>query len=320
MSNLLAPEAAPVEAAAAMSLILLLAWALAAGAAHIGKALTDAVLFVNGKAIKKIPVVGKYLYKVVEAVGYAAADQIGKIAVKSDQQVGRYYHSLAKSMGGVFDEIAAVSLFGLYTAWYITKKVAIATFAGTQKQYGQAIRQAKAQARAQAKVQAAQARTLAHPAKSPVDALIRTRTKTVEGEVANLRDWTVPRVGRLEHAIDTTIPGEIGRIGAAERTLAGGFGRVWNRVKALDRKTIGIGAAALVATALGRLGLGWTRCYNVKNIGRRLCGLDPSIVEDLLVGTVLIVGTISIVDFAKELQGIAGEAEAGIRGFIRETR
>jgi hypothetical protein len=58
--------------------------------------------------------------------------------------------------------------------------------------------------------------------------------------------------------------------------------------------------AALVAFSLARLGLGWLRCGNVKKVGKRLCGMNPDLLDALLIGTTLIVGTISLREFAKE--------------------
>jgi hypothetical protein len=77
--------------------------------------------------------------------------------------------------------------------------------------------------------------------------------------------------------------------------------------------------AALVAFSLARLGLGWLRCGGVKKVGKRLCGMNPDLLDALLIGTTLMVGTISLREFAKELEAVTEEAAGLVRGFIRET-
>ena len=75
---------------------------------------------------------------------------------------------------------------------------------------------------------------------------------------------------------------------------------------------------ALGLAILARLGLKWTRCNNVGKAGRQLCGLDTSLLDELLLDTVAILGTVSIVAFAHDLQGVTDESVNIMRGFIRE--
>lgn len=79
-------------------------------------------------------------------------------------------------------------------------------------------------------------------------------------------------------------------------------------------KTLG----ALGLAILARLGLRWLRCNNVGKAGRQLCGLDPSYLDELLLDTVAILGAVSIVEFAHDLQDVTDESVAIMRGFIRE--
>jgi hypothetical protein len=85
-------------------------------------------------------------------------------------------------------------------------------------------------------------------------------------------------------------------------------------------KALAVGAsAALVLTALKRMGLGWLRCSNVTKTGKRLCGLDSGLLDALLIGTTLFVGGISLREFAKELEAVTEEAAGLIHGFIRDA-
>ena len=90
------------------------------------------------------------------------------------------------------------------------------------------------------------------------------------------------------------------------------------RVKRLEG-LIGAGVAAgALVLALSRLGLGWIRCRNVTKAGKRLCGMDTSLLDELLAGTVAIVGAVSVVEFAKGLQAIEGEGITIMRRLVRE--
>ena len=101
------------------------------------------------------------------------------------------------------------------------------------------------------------------------------------------------------------------RIGYTARQLR----HIGSRVSRLEKVTAGLGAAALVATALKRLGLGWLRCAKVTRTGKAICGMDGNLLESLLIDAAAVTVAFDIVAFAKELQGITGEAAHLIRDF-----
>lgn len=89
----------------------------------------------------------------------------------------------------------------------------------------------------------------------------------------------------------------------------------------VDRLAKRIAPAALVAAivaTLARMGLGWIRCGKVGRVGKSVCGLDDSLLEELLLGTVAIFSILSVREFASELRTIESEA-VGIMGqLVRE--
>jgi hypothetical protein len=89
-------------------------------------------------------------------------------------------------------------------------------------------------------------------------------------------------IDRVTHIATKTIPhalsGVAGRVGALERQGKRTVGRL-NRV---ERLLTGAAFAALVWTALSRLGLRWLRCGNVRKAGKAICGMSPSTLEALL--------------------------------------
>jgi hypothetical protein len=71
--------------------------------------------------------------------------------------------------------------------------------------------------------------------------------------------------------------------------------------------------------ALGRLGLGWARCSNVGKVGRRVCGMDASLLESVLADSLLILGTLSLVTFAEEMQDVTEVIARPIQTFWRAS-
>ncbi len=68
------------------------------------------------------------------------------------------------------------------------------------------------------------------------------------------------------------------------------------------------GAAALVARALGGVSAKCVRNGNIGRVARRLCGLDTSLIDTLLLDMAAILSVVSVVEFANELRAIEDEA------------
>jgi len=105
------------------------------------------------------------------------------------------------------------------------------------------------------------------------------------------------------------------RFKTAERDI----GRLGRRLTTLEKLATVAGLTGLVAAVLSRLGLGWLRCSNVRRVGKNTCGMDTDLLSSLLQDTLLIAGTISLIEFIRDLQAVEGEALGLIRGFIREA-
>jgi hypothetical protein len=96
------------------------------------------------------------------------------------------------------------------------------------------------------------------------------------------------------------------------------FPNLWKRVRALEKRlAVPVGIAAVVA-ALGRLGLGWIRCNNVRKAGRSVCGIDSSLLDSLLLDTLAVFSIVSVVEFAHGLRSIEDEAVGILHHLIRE--
>lgn len=103
------------------------------------------------------------------------------------------------------------------------------------------------------------------------------------------------------------------RIGRVERE-AGALGK---RIDKLARRVAPAALAAAIVATVARTSWRWVRCGKVRKVGRQVCGMDDSMLDSLLADTVLIAGTISLVEFARGLQGGMDAVTPQVRKFWR---
>jgi hypothetical protein len=132
------------------------------------------------------------------------------------------------------------------------------------------------------------------------------------------------------HAIDVTLPRDIGRVRTREGELSRDLGKLRDRTKAIEDGALGtfrwIRAhpfsaatgvfAGAVAIALSRLGLGNLRCKNFRNLLNNWgCGLGSALGD--LLGLVAAVLAVSDLErLAKEMQAVEHLATEGIAELV----
>lgn len=132
------------------------------------------------------------------------------------------------------------------------------------------------------------------------------------------RHTILPQLHRLTRTVEHAIPRELAgirtRLGALDRRIPRGLTHRLTRLEKL------LGAAALAAVVVRTLArrFPWLFCRKVNALGRRLCGLDDSLLAGLLEDTLLIAGIVSVVEFTQSLQTIEDEALKLLGGFIEE--
>lgn len=146
-------------------------------------------------------------------------------------------------------------------------------------------------------------------------------TTTVVKQAASVTNVTKNYVTRTVYKTVAAVAGVVaaplpwvrGRLGGISHDLAG----IRARLSKLERVGVGAGIAAAVGVALARLGLGWLRCPRVAKAGKQACGMDAGLLDVLLAETLLIAGTVSLIEFAREMQSVTGEATPLIARFWR---
>jgi len=142
------------------------------------------------------------------------------------------------------------------------------------------------------------------------------RLHALERENAEMR----ARVKRLEKKLQNV--GVMG--GTWPGNLGGEMERIRRGIDRLGRKVNkGLGLAAFIALlikALEKTGGNYIRCSNSKAYGKSICSMNRNLLESLLKDALLFSALVSVVEFAKELQGIETEVVKGIRLGIKELK
>jgi hypothetical protein len=121
------------------------------------------------------------------------------------------------------------------------------------------------------------------------------------------------------HEATVALPRTIGRVGGRVGRLERDATHIRARLRRAEAYLTAAGAAVLFLTAIKHLRMRWLRCSNVGRVGKHVCVMNPDLLEDLLLGTLAVAGTISLVETAKDLQGITGAAVDFTHTLIREA-
>jgi hypothetical protein len=129
----------------------------------------------------------------------------------------------------------------------------------------------------------------------------------------------LPRIAHFAHAIEVAIPREFGRIETRVKRVETQLSkptRAW-----LRRLMFAMLAAGLLGQFVKVLAkkFPWLFCRKVTNVGRRICGLDPDLLNSLIADTLLIAGSISVVQFAGAVNDFTTITTPAIQGFLAET-
>lgn len=267
-----------------------------------------------------VPYIGKVISSPLLAIEHKITSYIGGFESYLEQSMASYWHNLASLGTWVAQHLEYDAAFYWQLARHVSTLYGNAATGGLFKAHAQAAKVADAQAEAAAQVAVRAAKQAQAAAASAAGATVIPYPRVISPP----RTYPVGRIGskvaglegEVEGLIDWTIPGIRERVGSLE----GELGRLWDRIRG---KTAALGVTAavgVVAAVLGKLGMGWLRCDSVQKTAQRLCGMNPSLLDNLLLGTLVLGGGFSIVQLAKDLLAVETEIVDGVKLGIRELR
>jgi hypothetical protein len=129
----------------------------------------------------------------------------------------------------------------------------------------------------------------------------------------------LPRIRGVEREIDRVLDHDIASLRRRARTLDREYERLWKWTRVNTRAWGTLAFAGAVAFALSRLKVGWIRCPKLAKRGPALCNLDDALFAALLADSLLIVGSLSLVEFAREMVDVTDTAVRPITTFWRAS-
>jgi hypothetical protein len=127
--------------------------------------------------------------------------------------------------------------------------------------------------------------------------------------IDSLRGVTIPA---LQKEIAAAAAGTI----ALGRYVNGTLDR---RIGRLEKLAVGTALTAAVIAAVSRLAP-WIRCSNVGKMGRAVCRSDTRWLDSLIAGGLILAGSLSLRQMARELREPTGFVMDGLEGLVRELK
>lgn len=245
-----------------------------------------------------IPFLGKVITKPLLSIEHKLTSYLGGLEAHFERQMAARWHSLAALVEQLAADTKAAAIFD----WQLARKYALLWGNAAVGAVAKGVHTIVKVVRAEVHTVVRKVVHVERIVGSKADAFVHRLVRVLQGEVAHVIDWSIPRLR------------------ARDRALSDSLGRLWHRIRAHEGALGLTAAAALVAAALARLGLGRLGCLNRKNALRTLCGMHPSLLESLLAGTLVLASPISVVDLTKAAQAFTSEAEDGLRWFVRELQ
>jgi hypothetical protein len=141
--------------------------------------------------------------------------------------------------------------------------------------------------------------------------------KPIAGELKALERWTYPKVRHAVNEVDHVIPKDIAGLRSRTKTIEGELGRLWKAIRANEAALATTAFVGAVALALSRLGMGWIRCNNAAQLGKKYgCSLWSHL-EQLLPLGILLTVAFDFPAFCKAASVVAagiGDSVAAIEG------
>ena len=199
-----------------------------------------------------IPLVGSLTASAIHNAEHAISGALGKAVSGIESNIGRQWHNLARVLGNLWAEQKLIA----QNLWHLAQGFYHFASLSDLRQWAHDLE-----------------RLFRHSAGTISKAVTR-ELHGVERRIGRLERTLAHDAKRFAHAIDTTIPAEIGGLWGQTKALTDSIGRLWDRVRSIEGRISTAAIAAVVATVLASLGLDWLGCKDgASRTGRSGCNL-----------------------------------------------
>lgn len=277
-----------VEALAALTAIALLIVLL--GLIQCASVLLRALFLVPNTALGWVPWLGSKVKAPIHSIEKKLVSSLAAQAVTVEGAISKTWHVQAWLIEETGHAIWDATRLGAKALWYVEVKYPLeALSALAHRAHGAIAVTTKVTSTTVKRVTVIRGVTAAQLAR------IGRRTSLLERRLAKLAAHGVGAINDVR-----VLPA---RVGYTARQLR----HALRRLSRLERITAGLGAVALVGTALGRMGLGWLRCPSLSRVGRRIgCG-GFGIIEEFLAPAFEALVVLDLCRFALAAQRLARE-------------
>jgi hypothetical protein len=252
--------AAPFALEALANLLLLAALFFALGGIKLVVAFIDFTIWMIRKTVGHIPFAGGAIEGLAKRGAQKLTNALGAAEQGLDSYIGWTWHNM-----GILVRQAAREIVGLaHDLWLVGAVIPTLVSAVVMRHFVSA---------------------LLHPIRTAqhiIHRLLHTARVAVHLIEHTVTAGVYPRIRAGEAALDRVIEWDIPRLRARERILGREITNLRKWVRAHARPVATAAFVAAVAVALRRLGGNWIRCKNWRRIGKHVCGLPTSLIEDLL--------------------------------------
>jgi hypothetical protein len=271
----LAPAAPALEA---LPVLLALAGLIVAlGLIKFVVAIVDALLYITHKVVHRVPLIGPSFDRLAKAAAQKITNALGKAEQGLDHYIGWCFHNLSSLVRLLVHEIEELAHY----SWVIAKFLAKHPTWNELRHFATALLHP--------------IRTFQHLEHRLVR-LYRAKMAALEHTIGAA---VLPRIHAGEAALDRVIEWDIPRLRARERAISRRLERLWKWSRAHAKPIATAAFVAAVAVAVRRLGMNWVRCKNWRRIGKHVCGLPTSLIEDVLGLALAFLVVVDPVDVAK---------------------
>jgi hypothetical protein len=148
--------------------------------------------------------------------------------------------------------------------------------------------------------------------------IIHKTVRVIDPRVAHLERDVHALAAKLAAAGSAVIPAGVAIPAPDVTGIRHGLDAARAKLGQVARTLTPAGILGLTAAAVFRFRLGWLKCGNVRRTGENLCRMDGGLLDDLLAGTLLVFGTVSLVEFAREMETLMEEITPAVVGFWQD--